>query len=47
MSKQALLVIDLQNDYFPGGNWPLVNTDAAADNAARVTAALLRSCAGV
>jgi len=38
MSKQALLVIDLQNDYFPGGNWPLVNPDAAADNAARLIA---------
>lgn len=25
---QALLVIDLQNDYFPGGKFPLANTDA-------------------
>lgn len=26
--KQALLVIDVQNDYFPGGKFPLWNTDA-------------------
>ncbi len=29
MSKPALLLIDLQNDYFPGGAFPLVNTEAA------------------
>jgi nicotinamidase-related amidase len=28
MSKPALIVIDLQNDYFPGGAFPLSNTDA-------------------
>ncbi|AZN36329.1 cysteine hydrolase family protein [Iodobacter ciconiae] len=28
MSKPAILVIDLQNDYFPGGAFPLSNTDA-------------------
>jgi nicotinamidase-related amidase len=28
----ALLVIDLQNDYFPGGKFPLWNTDAVLDN---------------
>jgi nicotinamidase-related amidase len=39
MSKKALIIVDLQNDYFPGGNWPLVNTDAAADNAAKLLAA--------
>ena len=27
-SKKALIVIDLQNDYFPGGNFPLWNSDA-------------------
>lgn len=27
MSEQALLVIDPQNDYFPGGKYPLWNTD--------------------
>lgn len=26
--SQALLVIDLQNDYFPGGKFPLCNTEA-------------------
>ena len=39
MSKTALVIVDLQNDYFPGGKWPLSNTDAAADNAARILAA--------
>jgi nicotinamidase-related amidase len=28
MSTPALIVIDLQNDYFPGGAFPLSNTDA-------------------
>ncbi|MFK3971948.1 cysteine hydrolase family protein [Pseudomonas sp. NPDC087358] len=36
MSKSALIVVDIQNDYFPGGKWPLVGADAAADNAARI-----------
>jgi nicotinamidase-related amidase len=31
--KTALLVIDIQNDYFPGGKYPLVNPEAAARNA--------------
>ena len=31
MSK-ALLVIDVQNDYFPGGNFPLCNTEAVLAN---------------
>ena len=31
MSK-ALLVIDLQNDYFPGGLFPLWNADAVLQN---------------
>ncbi|WP_330114242.1 cysteine hydrolase family protein [Pseudomonas sp. JS3066] len=36
MSKQAVIVVDIQNDYFPGGLWTLHGVDAAADNAARV-----------
>ena len=39
MSKRALVVIDLQNDYFPGGKWTLDRIDAAAHNAARLIAA--------
>jgi len=39
MSKRALLIIDIQNDYFPGGKWTLSGIDAAVDNAARVLAA--------
>lgn len=30
--KKALLVIDLQNDYFPGGLFPLWNTDSTLAN---------------
>ena len=36
MSKQALIVVDIQNDYFPNGKWPLVGAHAAADNAAKI-----------
>ncbi len=39
MSRTALIVVDIQNDYFPGGKWTLDAADAAADNAARVIAA--------
>ncbi|OLS58973.1 cysteine hydrolase family protein [Pseudomonas putida] len=39
MSTKALVIIDIQNDYFPGGKWTLVNADAAADNAAKALAA--------
>lgn len=31
--KTALLVIDIQKDYFPGGKMPLENPEAAAQNA--------------
>jgi len=31
--KTALLIIDIQNDYFPGGKFPLVNPEAAAKKA--------------
>jgi|SRR5687767_3427884 len=33
MLKTALLVIDIQNDYFPGGKYPLVNPLEAAQQA--------------
>lgn len=46
MSKRAILVIDLQNDYFPSGKLPLVGIEAAADNAARAIAAA-RACGDV
>jgi nicotinamidase-related amidase len=36
---KALLLIDLQNDYFPGGNFPLWNTDATLANVERAVAA--------
>lgn len=39
MSKRALVLIDIQNDYFSGGKWPLVGMEAAAEKAARVLAA--------
>lgn len=39
MTKHALIVIDIQNDYFPGGKWTLEGADRAADNAARIVAA--------
>jgi nicotinamidase-related amidase len=39
MTKRALIVVDIQNDYFPGGKWTLSGIEAAADNAARLLAA--------
>jgi nicotinamidase-related amidase len=39
MPKRALVLIDIQNDYFPGGKWTLSGIESAADNAARVLAA--------
>ncbi len=36
MSKQALIVIDVQNDYFPGGRWELARMDAASANVGRL-----------
>jgi nicotinamidase-related amidase len=33
------VLIDIQNDYFPGGRWALSGIEAAADNAARLLAA--------
>ncbi len=34
MSKRALIVIDLQNDYFEGGRWALSGIEQATENAA-------------
>lgn len=36
MTKKAIIVVDIQNDYFPGGKWVLSGVEQAADNAARV-----------
>ena len=36
---EALLLVDIQKDYFPGGNMPLVGADEAAAKAASVLAA--------
>ena len=36
MSKRAILVVDLQNEYWPTGNMPLEGIKAAAENAAIV-----------
>jgi nicotinamidase-related amidase len=35
MPRRALVLIDIQNDYFPGGKWTLNGIESAADNAAR------------
>jgi nicotinamidase-related amidase len=35
MAEHALVIIDIQNDYFPGGKMELEGADAAASNAAR------------
>jgi nicotinamidase-related amidase len=43
MSMRAILVVDLQNDYFPTGKLPLVGIEAAADNAARAITVARRS----
>lgn len=37
-ARRALLVIDLQNDYFPGGNYPLWNAEATLDVVERAIA---------
>lgn len=38
MSRRAIIVVDLQNEYWPSGNLPLENIEGAAANAARVIA---------
>ncbi len=37
-SSKTLLIIDIQRDYFPGGAYPLVDPEAAAEAARRVLA---------
>ncbi|WP_311270702.1 cysteine hydrolase family protein [Sphingobium sp. WCS2017Hpa-17] len=39
MSKQAIIVVDLQNEYLPSGKLPLSGIEAATAHAARVIAA--------
>lgn len=44
MPKQALIVIDLQNDYFPEGKFPLWNTDVIlANTEVAITKALTKN----
>jgi nicotinamidase-related amidase len=38
MSQRALIVIDVQNDYFPGGAWTLPNAEKALPNILRLIA---------
>lgn len=37
-SDRALIVVDIQNDYFPHGRWTLAGIEQAADNAAKLLA---------
>jgi nicotinamidase-related amidase len=39
MPSRALVLIDIQKDYFPGGKWTLAGIESAADNAAKLLAA--------
>ena len=36
MSKRAIIVVDLQNEYLPSGKLPLVGIQQATENAAKV-----------
>lgn len=36
MPKTALILVDIQNDYFEGGDWPVANMQTVAINAARL-----------
>ena len=38
MTKTALILVDIQNDYFPGGNWELHEMEAAAAKATALLA---------
>jgi nicotinamidase-related amidase len=39
MPRRALVLIDVQNDYFADGKWPLAGMDLATDNAAKLLTA--------
>ncbi|KJV09471.1 Isochorismatase [Elstera litoralis] len=39
MSQRALVIVDIQNDYFAGGQWPLAGQAEAAEKAAQILAA--------
>ena len=39
MTKTALIIVDMQNDYFPNGKWALKGIEAAAANASKALAA--------
>lgn len=43
MVKRALILVDIQNDYFPGGAWPVEGMEAAAAKAAVVLQAARRA----
>lgn len=43
MTDTALILVDIQKDYFEGGRWTLSKMDQASDNAARVLAHARRS----
>ncbi len=36
MTKQALIIVDIQNDYFTGGKWTLHNIESVAANSAEI-----------
>lgn len=40
--KKAVIFVDIQNDYFPGGKWTLPGIESASDNAAKVLEAARR-----
>lgn len=39
MPKTALILVDIQNDYFEGGLWPVAEMDRVSANAARLLSA--------
>ena len=47
MKNTALILVDIQNDYFPGGNFEQEGADAAAKQAAKVLSEFRRRQMGV